>query len=152
GPIDHLDGPPGDGTPGEFWRRNAMRACFHGRARAAIVATAEERAIGRSPEGFRRGGGERLPLRRDAQLPKALPCSTDDACGDRKKLEPWRICMPFDEARGGEPEGTSCKACRHPIWHGQAATRVEFANDPSGAQGLTGLYHEACARPFRSLA
>jgi hypothetical protein len=60
--------------------------------------------------------------------------------------------MPFDEARGGEPERTNCRACRHPIWQGQPATRVEFANDPTGSAGLTGLYHEACAKPFRSLA
>jgi hypothetical protein len=30
--------------------------------------------------------------------------------------------------------------------------RIRFANDPHGFRGLTGEYHEACSKPFASIA
>ena len=35
---------------------------------------------------------------------------------------------------------------------GQSTTHVHFENDPEGAQGLTGTYHQQCSKPFESLA
>jgi hypothetical protein len=52
----------------------------------------------------------------------------------------------------GDPGGRSCKACRQPIWPGEPATHIEFENDPSGALGLTGMYHQPCGKRFQSLA
>jgi hypothetical protein len=61
--------------------------------------------------------------------------------------------MPLDAAPPGQPGGgASCKACRQPIWPGEPTTHVEFQNDPSGALGLTGIYHRPCGKRFLSLA
>jgi hypothetical protein len=60
--------------------------------------------------------------------------------------------MPFDATPDGNPGRPSCRACKQPIWHGQPATRVDFRTDPDGSQGLTGVYHKPCSRPFLSLA
>lgn len=45
-----------------------------------------------------------------------------------------------------------CLSCRQPIGDNEPATRVEFASDPAGRQGLTGDYHVPCSKPFASLA
>jgi hypothetical protein len=60
--------------------------------------------------------------------------------------------MPFDAMSGGNPGDPWCRACRYPITQGQPAAHVHFQNDPEGTQGLTGPYHQACSKPFRSLA
>jgi hypothetical protein len=57
---------------------------------------------------------------------------------------------PFPFRRGRNPR--CCCACRQPIAEGQRSARVEFNNDPSGANGFTGDYHLACSRPFASMA
>lgn len=61
--------------------------------------------------------------------------------------------MPLDGTfRGEEPRGPWCAACKAPITERQRSVRVHFPNDPHGFRGLTGQYHEACSKPFRSLA
>jgi len=61
--------------------------------------------------------------------------------------------MPLDGAFGSEePRGPWCASCKQPITGGQRSVRVLFDNDPHGFRGLTGEYHEACSRPFQSLA
>jgi hypothetical protein len=61
--------------------------------------------------------------------------------------------MPLDGTfRGEEPRGPWCACCKEPITGGQRSVRVHFANDPHGFRGLTGEYHEACSKPFVSLA
>ena len=61
--------------------------------------------------------------------------------------------MPLDGAfRGEEPRGPWCTSCKAPITSDQRRVRVSFDNDPHGFQGLTGDYHEACSRPFASMA
>lgn len=52
----------------------------------------------------------------------------------------------------GEPNSPWCRACKQPIFQGQPATRVDFQTDPRGDEGLTGMYHSECSRPFASLA
>lgn len=53
---------------------------------------------------------------------------------------------------GGEPRGSWCTSCKSPIRKGQRSVRIHFDNDPHGHRGLTGEYHEACSKPFQSLA
>ena len=61
--------------------------------------------------------------------------------------------MPLDGAfRGEEPRGPWCSSCQAPITEGQRAVRVQFSTDPHGFRGLTGQYHEACSKPFASMA
>ena len=62
--------------------------------------------------------------------------------------------MYLDEsfAFGGGQGGPSCRSCKRPFLEGERSTRITFANDPSGVQGLTGEYHVACSKPFDSLA
>ena len=61
--------------------------------------------------------------------------------------------MPLDGApRGEEPHGPWCTSCKAPITSNERSVRVHFANDPHGFRGLTGLYHEACSKPFASMA
>jgi len=63
--------------------------------------------------------------------------------------------MYLDEslyAPGGGEQFRSCRACKEPILQGQQATRVDFQNDPSGVEGLTGEYHAACSKPYASMA
>jgi hypothetical protein len=57
--------------------------------------------------------------------------------------------VAFDAAPGGDPRGPWCKACRQPIAEGQPVVTVHFKNDE---HGFSGLYHEACGRPFASMA
>lgn len=61
--------------------------------------------------------------------------------------------MPLDGMFGGdEPQGPCCASCKAPIAKGQRSVRVHFATDPYGFRGLTGEYHEACSKPFASMA
>jgi hypothetical protein len=61
--------------------------------------------------------------------------------------------MPLDGSfRGEEPLGPWCTSCKTPIAAGQKSVRVSFAHDPHGFGGLTGEYHEACSKPFVSMA
>lgn len=61
--------------------------------------------------------------------------------------------MPLDGTfRGEEPRGPYCASCKAPIAEGQRKVRIEFSDDPYGFRGLTGEYHEACGKPFQSLA
>jgi hypothetical protein len=60
--------------------------------------------------------------------------------------------MPLDVAPDREPSIPSCRACRQPIWQWQPTTRVDFQSDPDGVRGLTGTYHQDCAKPFQSMA
>ena len=61
--------------------------------------------------------------------------------------------MPLDGTfHGEEPRGPWCASCKAPITEGQRRVRVHFANDPHGFRGLTGEYHDACSKPFQSLA
>jgi hypothetical protein len=61
--------------------------------------------------------------------------------------------MPLDGTfRGEEPRGPWCASCKAPISEGQRSVRIRFANDPHGFHGLTGEYHEACSKPFASIA
>ncbi len=61
--------------------------------------------------------------------------------------------MPLDGMfHGEEPRGPWCTSCKAPITEHQRTVRVQFANDPHGFGGLTGEYHEACSKPFASMA
>ncbi len=61
--------------------------------------------------------------------------------------------MPLDGMRDeDEPRGPRCASCHEPLVDGQRVRHVHFSNDPHGFRGLTGKYHEACSRPFVSLA
>ena len=57
--------------------------------------------------------------------------------------------MAFDATPGGDPRGPWCKACRRPIGETERSMNVRFDND---VHDLSGLYHEACGRPFASMA
>lgn len=61
--------------------------------------------------------------------------------------------MPLDGTYGGGgPHGPWCTSCKAPITQSQRRVRIRFENDPHGFRGLTGDYHEACGKPFASLA
>jgi hypothetical protein len=60
--------------------------------------------------------------------------------------------MALDGTPDGNPRLPWCRGCRQLIGHGEPATRVYFQTDPEGTEGLTGLYHQPCSRPFQSLA
>ena len=61
--------------------------------------------------------------------------------------------MPLDGTpHGEEPRGPWCTSCKAQIAKDQRSVRVHFANDPHGFLGLTGEYHEACSKPFASMA
>jgi hypothetical protein len=61
--------------------------------------------------------------------------------------------MPFDGTPSGrEPHGPWCASCKAPIVKDQRSVHVHFDSDPQGFRGLTGEYHEACSKPFASLA
>lgn len=53
---------------------------------------------------------------------------------------------------GGGHSSPWCRGCHQPIETNQPSTRIEFANDPHGVKGLTGQYHVACSKPFKSMA
>lgn len=55
-------------------------------------------------------------------------------------------------AGGGGPSEPWCTSCKAPIAEEERSVRVDFATDPGGHKGLSGLYHEHCSKPFASLA
>jgi hypothetical protein len=55
-------------------------------------------------------------------------------------------------ANGGGFGRGWCLSCKQPIDDNEPSTRVEFASDPAGREGLTGDYHVPCSRPYASLA
>jgi hypothetical protein len=59
---------------------------------------------------------------------------------------------PMPGNGGGGPHEPWCTSCRGPITAGQRSVRIDFANDPNGHRGLSGLYHEECSKPFQALA
>lgn len=61
--------------------------------------------------------------------------------------------MPLDAMPGGdEPRGPWCTSCNMLIGANERSVRVHFNNDPHGFRGFTGEYHEACSKPFASMA
>lgn len=62
--------------------------------------------------------------------------------------------MPFDSMGGGSGghSGPWCTACSLPIADGEPVERIHFPQDPHGHEGLSGPYHQRCAKPFSSLA
>lgn len=61
--------------------------------------------------------------------------------------------MPLDGTFGGdEPSGPWCAHCKAPITDDQRRINLQFDVDPHGFDGLSGDYHESCARPFQSFA
>jgi hypothetical protein len=55
-------------------------------------------------------------------------------------------------AGGSGPNEPLCTSCRAPITGRERRVRIDFTHDPHGHRGLSGLYHEACGKPFQSLA
>lgn len=53
---------------------------------------------------------------------------------------------------GGGGGYSRCCCCGKPILDERQSVRVSFNNDPDGTQGLSGLYHEPCSKPFRAFA
>lgn len=60
--------------------------------------------------------------------------------------------MDFDPRWGDGSNDPWCQHCKQPITSEQKSVRVDFANDPHGFDGLSGLYHAACGKPFASIA
>jgi hypothetical protein len=60
--------------------------------------------------------------------------------------------MAYDATFGGNAGRGWCLACRRPLDGDRLVARIDFQSDPDGRQGLSGLYHKACARPFASMA
>jgi hypothetical protein len=60
--------------------------------------------------------------------------------------------LDFDPRWGDGSNDPWCQHCKQPITSEQKSVRVDFANDPHGFGGLSGLYHAACSKPFASLA
>lgn len=57
--------------------------------------------------------------------------------------------MPASGSGGNEPW---CLSCKTPITEGEHSVHIHFDHDPHGHQGLSGDYHEACSKPFASIA
>lgn len=58
--------------------------------------------------------------------------------------------MPLDSSGGGFGGGDHspfCVRCNLPIGD-QPSLRLNFPQDPHGHDGLTGIYHTACSKPF----
>jgi len=60
--------------------------------------------------------------------------------------------LDFDPRWSGGSNDPSCAHCHAPITAGQRSVQIDFANDPQGYRGLSGLYHVECGKPFQSLA
>jgi hypothetical protein len=60
--------------------------------------------------------------------------------------------LDFDPRWGDGSNDPWCQHCKQPITSEQKSVRVDFANDPHGFGGLSGLYHATCSKPFASLA
>jgi hypothetical protein len=60
--------------------------------------------------------------------------------------------LDYDPRWGGGSNDPTCTSCHQPIIAQQRSIRIDFANDPHGHRGLSGLYHEECSKPFQSIA
>ena len=60
--------------------------------------------------------------------------------------------MDYNPKWGGGSNDPTCANCHRPITADQRSKRIDFANDPHGYRGLSGLYHVECSKPFDSLA
>ncbi len=60
--------------------------------------------------------------------------------------------MDFNPKWSGGSNDPSCTSCNGPITPDQPSIQVNFANDPHGHRGLSGLYHQECGKPFSSLS
>jgi hypothetical protein len=60
--------------------------------------------------------------------------------------------LDYDPRWGGGTNDPSCVHCHAPITSKQKSVRIDFANDPHGHRGFSGVYHEECSKPFASLA
>jgi hypothetical protein len=60
--------------------------------------------------------------------------------------------MALDGAPERNPRLPWCRACKQLIGPSEPVVQIHFQSDPEGAQGLTGIYHRLCGRPFQSLA
>jgi hypothetical protein len=60
--------------------------------------------------------------------------------------------LDFNPKWSGGSNDPSCTGCHGPITPDQPSIRVEFANDPHGHRGSSGLYHAQCGKPLQSLA
>jgi hypothetical protein len=60
--------------------------------------------------------------------------------------------VDFDPRWSGGSNDPTCTSCKGPITAQQRSVRIDFANDPHGYRGFSGLYHEECSKPFQSLA
>ena len=57
-----------------------------------------------------------------------------------------------EPAKGGGRNDPACCGCKEPIREGDRAMHVRFNSDPTGEKGLTGEYHLACGKAFKSIA
>jgi hypothetical protein len=62
------------------------------------------------------------------------------------------VAYQLMRAGGGGPHEPWCTSCKSPITAEQQSVRIDFANDPHGHEGLSGLYHAECGKVFQSLA
>jgi hypothetical protein len=60
--------------------------------------------------------------------------------------------VDYDPRWSGGSNDPTCTSCHGPITADQRSVRIDFANDPHGYRGLSGLYHHECSKPFASLA
>jgi hypothetical protein len=61
--------------------------------------------------------------------------------------------MFLDSFWQGEPPGPVCRSCKQPIGENERIEEVQFPHDPEhNTHEMSGVYHAACARPFRSIA
>jgi hypothetical protein len=60
--------------------------------------------------------------------------------------------VDYNPKWGGGSNDPTCTSCNLPITPDQRSKRIEFANDPHGYRGLSGLYHVECSKPFDALA
>ncbi len=64
--------------------------------------------------------------------------------------------MFMDIPAGGEgwfdPPGPRCKSCKEPIAPGAPSEELEFpSNTQHQLEGMSGLYHSSCAKPYASI-
>jgi hypothetical protein len=60
--------------------------------------------------------------------------------------------VDFNPKWSGGSNDPTCTSCHRPITADQPSVRVDFATDPKGHRGMSGLYHEHCGKPFQSMA
>jgi hypothetical protein len=59
---------------------------------------------------------------------------------------------PMPASGSGGPYEPLCMSCHAPISENETSVRIDFEQDPHGHRGLSGEYHEACSKPFASIA